>query len=138
MVIFGIILELSDQNIYQDAPNRTILQNFLGGTCPQFPKHLCNAQHAVSRHAYIYTSGKIICTPLLNPVMYAHLSLFGNKMTIIKGPLFPIFKWSTSIHENNPALVVSIVLQKHYFHDICTFSKKTVNFTGSCAFAEKV
>ena len=51
------------------------------------PKHLCNAQHAVSRHAYIYTSGKIICMPLLNPVMYAHLSLFGNEMTIKKGPL---------------------------------------------------
>ena len=39
------------------------------------------------------TSGKMICTPLLNPVMlmYAHLSLLGNKMTIKKGPLLPIF-----------------------------------------------
>ena len=56
--------------------------------------------------------------------MYAHLLLFGNKMTIKKDPLYLIFKRSTSIHKNNPALVVSIVLQKHYFHGICTFSKK--------------
>ena len=61
----------------------------------------------------IYTSEKIIYTPLLNPVMYAHLSLFESKQIyVIKGPLFPILKRPTSIHKNNPALVVSIVLQK--------------------------
>ena len=57
--------------------------------------------------------------------MYAHLSLFESKQIYaINGPLFPILKRSTSIHNNNPALVVSIVLQKHYFHGICAFSKK--------------
>ena len=49
--------------------------------------------------------------------MYAHLSLFESKpIYVINGPLFPITKHSTSIHKNNPAFVVSIVLQKHYFH----------------------
>ena len=33
--------------------------------------------------------GKIICTPLLNPVMHAHLSLLEYKqICVIKGPLF--------------------------------------------------
>ena len=75
----------------------------------------------------IYTSEKLICTPMLNPVMYARLSLFVSKpIYVINGPLFPILKRSTSTHKNNPALVVhvSIVLQKHYFHGICAFSKK--------------
>ena len=73
----------------------------------------------------IYTSEKIICTPLLNPVMYEHLSLFESKQVyVINRPLFPILKRSTSIKKNNPALVVSIVLQKHYFYGICVFSKK--------------
>ena len=49
-----------------------------------------------------------------------------------------VFERSTSIHKNSPALVLPIVLQKHQFHDICEFSKKkTVNFTRSCAFAQK-
>ena len=69
--------------------------------------------------------------------MYAQLSLFESKQIyIIKGPLFPILKRSTSIHKNNLALVVSIVLQKHYFHGICVFSKNTVNCVRSCAFAQ--
>ena len=42
---------------------------------------------------------------------------------------------------NARSLVISIVLQKHYFHDICTFSKnnynKTFNFTRSCAYTQK-
>ena len=65
---------------------------------------------------------------------------FWNKNDDRKGPLFTIFKSSTSIYKCNPALVVSIVLQKHYFHGICGFSikKKTFNFTRSCAFAQKV
>ena len=71
--------------------------------------------------------------------MYALLSLFKSKQIyVIKGPLFSILKRSTSIHKNNPALVVSIVCKKkHYFHGICAFSKKNpVNFTRSCAFAQ--
>ena len=42
---------------------------------------LCHAQHAcsVATCINIYTSGKIICTPQLHPVMYAYLSLFGKK-----------------------------------------------------------
>ena len=55
--------------------------------------------------------------------MYAQLSLFEKKITIQKGPLFQIFKRSSSIH-NNPALVASIVLKKIYFHGICALSKK--------------
>ena len=55
-----------------------------------------------------------------------------------KGPLFPIFKGSSSIHKNNPALVASIVLKKIYFHGICALSKKIcLNYTRSCAFAQK-
>ena len=62
--------------------------------------------------------------------MYAHLSLFVKKITIQKGPLFQIFKRSSSIH-NNSALVALIVLKKIYFYGICALSKKTVNFTRS-------
>ena len=47
---------------------------------------------------------KIFSEDLLNPVMYAQLSLLEKKITILKGPLFQIFKRSSSIH-NNPALV---------------------------------
>ena len=47
-----------------------------------------------------------------------------KKKTIQKGPLFSIFKRSSSIHKNNPALVASIVLKKIYFHVICALSKK--------------
>ena len=60
-----------------------------------------------------------------------------KKIIIQKGPLFPIFKRSPSIHKNNPALVASIVLKKIYFHCICALPKKTVNFTHSCAFAQR-
>ena len=66
--------------------------------------------------------------------MYAHLSLFGKK-TIQKGPLFPIFKKSSSIHKNNSALIASIVLKKIYSHGICAHSKKKIQ--GSFAFAQK-
>ena len=48
---------------------------------------------------------KIFSEDLLNHVMYAHLLLFEKKITIQKGPLFPIFKRSFSIHKNNIALV---------------------------------
>ena len=67
---------------------------------------------------------------LLNLVMYAQLLLFE------KGPLFQIFKRSSSIH-NNPALVASIVLKKSTSTVFVRFPKKTVNFTRSCAFAQK-
>ena len=58
--------------------------------------------------------------------MYAHLLLFLKKITIQKGPLFLIFKRSSSIHKNNPALVASIVLKKMYFHGIYALSKKYI------------
>ena len=58
--------------------------------------------------------------------MYAHLSLFEKK-TIQKGPLFPIFKKSSSIHKNNSALIASIVLKKIYSHGICALSKKKIH-----------
>ena len=67
---------------------------------------------------------------------YYYLSLFGKKK-IQKGQLFPIFKKSSSIHKNNPALIASIVWKKIYFHGICALSKKTTNFTRFCAFAQK-
>ena len=70
----------------------------------------------------LVTCLKIFSEDLLNPVMYAHLLLFEKK-TIQKGPLFPIFKRSSSIHENNTTLVASIVLKKIYFHGICALSK---------------
>ena len=55
--------------------------------------------------------------------MYAHLSLFERKQIyVIKDPVFPNLKRSTSIRKNIPALVVSIVLPKYYFHGICAFS----------------
>ena len=54
--------------------------------------------------------------------MYAHLSLFESKQIyVIKDPLFLILKRSTSIRRNNSALVVSIVLQKHYFTKFTVF-----------------
>ena len=94
MVIFGIILKKHLIKIYtktlQIAPFFKIFSEELA------LEHLRHAQHM-----HIYTSGKIICMPLLNPVMYAHLSLFVKNHNK-KGPLFPIFKWSTSIHKNNP------------------------------------
>ena len=51
---------------------------------------------------------KIFWEDLLNPVMYAHLCI-EKKNFDTKGPLFPIFKRSSSIPKNNPALVASIV-----------------------------
>ena len=54
--------------------------------------------------------------------MYSHLLLFEKKKDT-KGPLFPIFKRSSSIHKNNSALVATIVLKKIDFHGICALSK---------------
>ena len=69
--------------------------------------------------------------------MYAHLLLFEKKITIQKGPLFTIFKKSSSIHKNNPPLVASIVLKKSTSTVFVRFLKNTFNFTRSCAFAQK-
>ena len=69
--------------------------------------------------------------------MYVHLTLFEKKYDT-KRFIFPIFRESSSIHKNNPALIASIVLKKIYFHGICALSKKKpVNFTRSCLFAQK-
>ena len=54
-----------------------------------------------------------------------------------KDPLFPIFKRSSSIFKNNPALVVSIVLKKSTSTVFVRFLKNAYNFTRSCAFAQK-
>ena len=63
--------------------------------------------------------------------------LFEKQITMQKGPLFPIFKRSSSIHKNNPALVASIVLKKSSSTVFVRFLKNTFNFTRSCAFAQK-
>ena len=59
------------------------------------------------------------------------------KKNTIKRITFPkVLKCPLQFIKITLHLVVSIVLQKHYFH---VFSKKkTVNFTRSCAFAQKV
>ena len=69
--------------------------------------------------------------------MYAHLLLFEKKITIQKCSLFPIFKRSSSIHKNKPALVASIILIKSTSTLFVRFLKKTINFRRSCAFAQK-
>ena len=67
--------------------------------------------------------------------MYAHLSLFGKNHDK-KGLLFPIFKRSTSIHKNNPALYglygYQLFCKNTTFTVFRRFRKKTVNFTRSC------
>ena len=68
--------------------------------------------------------------------MYAHLLLFEKKYNT-KGPLFPIFKRSSLIHKNNPALVASILLKKSTSTVFVRFLKNTFNFTRSCAFTQK-
>ena len=40
-----------------------------------------------------------------------HIYRFLKKKTILKGPLFPIFKKSSSIHKNNSALIASTILR---------------------------
>ena len=84
-----------------------------------FKKHLIKIYTNTHQIAPFF---KIFSEDLLNPVMYVHLTLFEK--TIQNGPLFPIFRKSSSIHENNPALIASIVLKKIYFHGICALSKK--------------
>ena len=68
--------------------------------------------------------------------MYAHLLLFEKKYNT-KGPLFPIFNRSSSIHKNNPALVAFILLKKSTSTVFVRFLKNTFNFTRSCAFTQK-
>ena len=54
--------------------------------------------------------------------MYAHLLLFAKKITIQKGPLFPNFKRSSSIHKNNPALFASECFEKNLLpRYLCAF-----------------
>ena len=65
-----------------------------------------------------------------------HIYCFLQKITIQKGPLFPNFKKSSSIHKNNPALFASIVLKKSTSTVFVRFLKITFNFTRSCAFAQ--
>ena len=108
-------METSDQNIQQNAPNCTIFQKFFGGTCPE---HLCNAQHAVLRHAYIHFWKNYLHASVKSCNVCAFIA-FWKKMTINK-----VFERSTSIYKSSHALVVPIVLQKHQFHGICEFSKK--------------
>ena len=99
-----------------------------------FKKHLIKIY--TNRHQ-IAPFFKIFSEDLLNPVMYMHIYCLLKKKTIQKGPLFPIFKRSSSIHKNNPALVASIVLKKSTSTLFGRFLKNTFNFTRSCAFAQK-
>ena len=90
MVIFGIILRIISSKY---TPRHTKLHHFAKFSQRNLPPNTFAMHSMLCRD----TSGKMICTPLLNPVMlmYAHLSLFGNKMTIkkvhfsqfLKGPL---------------------------------------------------
>ena len=66
-----------------------------------------------------------------------HIYRFLKKKYDTKGPLFPIFKNSCSIHKNNRALIASIVLKKSTPTVFVRFLKKPINFTCSCAFAQK-
>ena len=65
-------------------------------------EHLCHAQHAVSRHAYIHFWKNYLHVSVKSCNVWAFIA-FLEKITIRKGRLFPIFKRSTSIHKNNPA-----------------------------------
>ena len=68
-----------------------------------------------------------------------HIYSFLKNNYDTKGPLFPIFKRSSSIHKNNPALDASIILKKKYTSTVFVrFLKYSFNFTRSYAFAQKV
>ena len=84
-----------------------------------FKKHLIKIYTNTHQIAPFF---KIFSEDLLNPV--CTFLFFEKQITMQKGPPFPIFKRSSSIHKNNPALVASIVLKKIYFHGICALSKK--------------
>ena len=58
--------------------------------------------------------------------MCAHLLPFEKKTRYKKVHFSHIFKRSSSIHKNNPALIASIVLKKIYFHGICALFKKYI------------
>ena len=113
--------------MHQNAGNMP--QIFLGNTL-QFLYKNDNIWNYFKKHLIkIYTNThqiapflKIFSEDLLNPVMYAHLLFFEKKNYDTKGPLFPIFKRSSSIHKNNPALVASIVLKKNLLpRYLCAF-----------------
>ena len=76
MVIFGIILrDISSKY----TAKRTKLHHFSKFSPRKLPPNIFEMHSMQCCDMHIYTSGKIICTPLLNPVMYAHLSLFEKK-----------------------------------------------------------
>ena len=68
--------------------------------------------------------------------MYALVSFSGKKNTIKRTTFPEVSKCPLQFIKITLHLVVSIVLQKHYF--LAFSKKKTVNFTRSCAFAQKV
>ena len=73
MVIFLIIL----RNVWSKyTPKRTKLHHFSKFSWRNLPSSIFAMHSMQCRDMLIYTSGKIICTPLLNPVIYAQLSLF--------------------------------------------------------------
>ena len=73
MVIFEIFLKTKcDKNIHQNAPNGTILKNFLGGACPRTPLAKCMASPcAACRFATCkfpnLKKKKFLAPPLPNP-----------------------------------------------------------------------
>ena len=113
-----------DQNIHKNAPNCTIFHHFLGGACPRTPLP-CTACNVAT---CIYTLLKKLHASVKSCNVCTFIA-FWKKNDDKKGPLFSIFKRSPKeplqLIKNNHAMVVSIVLQKHYFYGICAFSKKT-------------
>ena len=72
MVIF--LKTKSDQNVHQNAPNCTILKNFLGAACPQTPPSKAHGLGAACRETtckfpnltkdHSWPSCQILATPL--------------------------------------------------------------------------
>ena len=116
----------SDQSIFQNAANCTIFSKFSRKSLP--PNTF--AMHSMQcRDIHVYTSGKIICTPLLNLVMYAHLLLFGKKYDK-KGPLQFIkitLHWLHQLFCKNTTFTVFVRFLKKTLH--FTRSLKKSNFT---------
>ena len=99
-----------------------------------FKKHLIKIYTNTHQNAPFL---KKISEDLLNLVMNAHLLLFEKKLNTKKVHFSQFLKDPLQFIKNNPALVASIVLKQIYFHGICALSKNTLNFTRSCAFAQK-
>ena len=116
MVIFGIIL----RNISSKyTPKRTKLHHFSKFSRRNLPSNTFAMHNMQCRDMHIYTSRKIICTSLLNPVMYAHFSLFGKNHDK-KGPLFQFLK--------GPLQFIKITLHSMGYMGINCFAKTLLSW----------